>query len=74
MNTEELLLKLTDLNTTSQLLETPEAERLEMIENVTDYANQFIAGLSTVKAFQEKEATSLEITDQKRSITINTLE
>ena len=68
MNTEELLLKLIELNTTSQLLETPEAERLEMIENVTDYANQFIAGLSTVKAFQEKEATSLEITDQKRSL------
>ena len=68
MNTEELLLKLTELNKTSQLLDTPEAERLEMIENVTDYANQFIAGLSTVKAFQEKEATSLEITDQKRSL------
>ncbi|QOW10255.1 aminotransferase class V-fold PLP-dependent enzyme [Kaistella flava (ex Peng et al. 2021)] len=39
-----------------------------MIESVTDYANQFISGLSTVKAFQDKEATSLEITNQKRSL------
>lgn len=68
MNTEELLLKLTELNKSSQLLETPEPERLEMIDTVTDYANQFIAGLSTVKAFQDKEATSLEITNQKRSL------
>ncbi|WP_226064385.1 pyridoxal phosphate-dependent decarboxylase family protein [Kaistella polysaccharea] len=68
MNTDEILLKLTELNKTSQLLETPESERLEMIENVTDYANQFIAGLSSVKAFQDKEATSLEITNQKRSL------
>ena len=68
MNTEELLLKLIELNKSSRLLDTPEPERLEMIDTVTDYANQFIAGLSTVKAFQEKEATSLEITDQKRSL------
>ncbi len=68
MNTEELLLKLTELNKSSQLLETPEPERLEMIDTVTNYANQFIAGLSTVKAFQDKEATSLEITNQKRSL------
>ena len=68
MNTEELLLQLTELNKSSQLLETPEPERLEMIDTVTDYANQFIAGLSTVKAFQDKEATSLEITNQKRSL------
>ena len=68
MNTEELLLRLTELNKSSQLLETPEPERLEMIDTVTDYANHFIAGLSTVKAFQDKEATSLEITNQKRSL------
>lgn len=68
MNTEELLLQLTELNKSSQLLETPEPERLEMIDTVTDYANQFIAGLSTVKAFQDKEAKSLEITNEKRSL------
>ena len=68
MNTEELLLQLTELNKISQQLETPEPERLEMIDTVTDYANQFIAGLSTVKAFLEKEATSLEITNEKRSL------
>lgn len=68
MNTEELLLQLTELSKISQQLETPEPERLEMIDTVTDYANQFIAGLSTVKAFQDKEATSLEITNGKRSL------
>ena len=68
MNTDDFLLKLTELNKTSQLLDTPETERLEMLETVTDYANHFIGGLSTVKAFQEKEATSLEITNQKRSL------
>ena len=68
MNTDDLLLKLKELNKTSQLLDTPETERLEMLETVTDYANHFIGGLSTVKAFQEKEATSLEITNQKRSL------
>ena len=68
MNTEEIILKLTELNKTSQLLDTPEPERLEMINSVTDYANQFISGLNTVKAFQDKEASSLEITNQKRSM------
>ncbi|KIA90424.1 pyridoxal phosphate-dependent decarboxylase family protein [Kaistella jeonii] len=68
MDTEDLLLKLSDLNKTSQQLDTPESERLEMIESVSNYANQFILGLNTVKAFQEKEATSLEIRDQKRPL------
>lgn len=69
MDTKELILRLNELNKISQQLDTPESERVEMIESVTNYANQFIAGLNTVKAFQEKEATSLEITDQKRSLT-----
>lgn len=68
MNTDEILIKLTDLNEISQQLETPQNERIELLNTVSDYANNFINGLSTVKAFQEKEATSLEITDQKRSL------
>ncbi|MBK7651875.1 MAG: aminotransferase class V-fold PLP-dependent enzyme [Flammeovirgaceae bacterium] len=39
-----------------------------MINSITDYSNQFIAGLNTVKAFTEKDATLLEITNQKRSL------
>ncbi len=69
VNNEELILKLTELNKSSQLLDTPETERIEMINTVSNYANQFIAGLDTTKAFQDKEATSLEITNQKRPLT-----
>lgn len=68
MNTDEILIKLTDLNKISQQLETPQNERIELLNTVSDYVNDFINGLSAVKAFQEKEATSLEITDQKRSL------
>jgi glutamate/tyrosine decarboxylase-like PLP-dependent enzyme len=68
MKTDEILLKLNELNETSQLLETPEIERTEMFNVVSLYANHFIEGLSTVKAFQDKDAESLEITNQKRSL------
>ena len=68
MNTEDIIIRLNELNKSSKQLDTPEPERLEMIKSVTDYANQFIEGLDSVKAFQEKEATSLEINNQKRSI------
>ncbi|HEY9168992.1 MAG TPA: aminotransferase class V-fold PLP-dependent enzyme [Lutibacter sp.] len=71
MDSEDIILKLNELNKTSQQLNTQEPERLEMIKSVTDYANQFIAGLDTVKAFNDKDAASLEITNQKRSL--NTL-
>ncbi|MEO8774334.1 MAG: aminotransferase class V-fold PLP-dependent enzyme [Gelidibacter sp.] len=68
MNTKDIILRLNELNKCSKQLDTQEPERLEMMKSVTDYANQFISGLDTVKAFQEKEATSLEINNQKRSI------
>lgn len=68
MKTEDIVSKLTELNKISQELDTQEPERLEMIKSVTDYSNQFIAGLSSVKAFQDREAKSLEITNQKRSL------
>ncbi|MEO6832794.1 MAG: pyridoxal-dependent decarboxylase, partial [Chitinophagaceae bacterium] len=69
MNTEEILLSLTELNKLSQELDTQESERSEMINSVSNYANHFISGLDTVKGFNDKEASSLEITNQKRSIT-----
>ncbi|MEO9145353.1 MAG: aminotransferase class V-fold PLP-dependent enzyme [Ginsengibacter sp.] len=69
VNTEEIILKLAELDKTSQQLDTPEPERLEMMNSITNYANHFISGLNTVKAFQDKEASSLEITNQKRPLT-----
>lgn len=68
MNTEEIILKLTELNKASKQLDIQEPERLKMMNSITDYSNQFIAGLNTVKAFTEKDATALEITNQKRSL------
>lgn len=68
MNTEDIILKLDELNKSSQKLDIQESERIEMTKSVTSYTNQFIAGLDTAKAFIEKEATSLEITNQKRSL------
>ncbi len=65
---EDLIVKLNELSKISSELDTQEPERQEMIKTVSDYANQFISSLDTVKAFSEKEATSLEITNQKRSL------
>lgn len=68
METEEIIIRLKQLNESSQLLDTPEEERIEMINCVAGYANQFISGLDTAKAFEKKEARSLEITNQKRTL------
>jgi glutamate/tyrosine decarboxylase-like PLP-dependent enzyme len=68
METKDILLQLRQLSAQSQLLETPEIERTEMFNEVSLYANHFIEGLSKVKAFQDKDAESLEITNQKRSL------
>ena len=68
METKDILLQLRQLSAQSQLLETPEIERTIMFNVVSLYANHFIEGLSKVKAFQDKDAESLEITNQKRSL------
>lgn len=69
MKTEDIIFRLNELDKSSRELDTPEPERLEMIKNVSDYANKFISGLNTTKSFNDKDATSLEITNQKRSLT-----
>lgn len=69
MNSEEIILKLNELDQISKQLDTELPERLEMIKSVTDYANQFIEGLGTVKAFEDRDSTSLEITSEKKSLT-----
>ena len=69
MNSEDIILKLNELNQISQQLETEQPERLAMMKSVTDYANQFIESLGTVKAFEDRDSTSLEITNDKRSLT-----
>lgn len=68
MEIDDIVSKLIKLNTSSKLLDTPESDRLQMLSDVSDYANQFIEGLDNTKAFQEKEPVGLEITNQTRSI------
>lgn len=68
MNTADIIIRLNELNESSKLLDIQEPQRLEMMKSVTDYTNQFIAGLDTVKAFIEKDAHSLEINNQKRAL------
>lgn len=65
---EDIIQKLYELSLQSNLLDIDQAKRLAMLQNVSDYANQFIDGLGTVKAFIEKEAHGLEINNQKRSL------
>ena len=68
MNTADIISKLNELNTISQKLDIQESERIKMTKSVTSYTNQFIAGLDTAKAFIEKDASSLEITNQKKTL------
>ncbi len=68
MYSEELLARLEELKIISNELDVQKEDRLKMLQEVTAYANDFIEGLDTVKAFKDKEATSLEITNQKRSL------
>ena len=68
MTTEEIIRKLNELSKPSRLLDTPENERVEMMRSVANYANHFISGLETEKAFQGKDADSLEITDQTKTL------
>ncbi len=68
MKTEEIISKLNELDELSRQLDIQEKERLEMVNVVTNYSNKFIGNLGSVKAYNNKEANSLEITNQKRSL------
>ncbi|MEO5967863.1 MAG: aminotransferase class V-fold PLP-dependent enzyme [Ferruginibacter sp.] len=68
MNSENIITKLNELDETSRQLDIQESERLVMINVVAEYANKFIGSLGSVKAFNNKEANSLEIQNEKRSL------
>ncbi len=63
-----ILRKLELLNISSSELDIPESARMEMINQVADYANTFINGLSKVKGFNEKEIRNLAIQNKKSSL------
>ncbi|MBK6610306.1 MAG: aminotransferase class I/II-fold pyridoxal phosphate-dependent enzyme [Sphingobacteriales bacterium] len=68
MSNEAITLKLNELSKLSRQLDPPEPERVELINSVVNYANQFIEGLGTVTAFRNKDANSLEITNEKHPL------
>ncbi|HUN01409.1 MAG TPA: aminotransferase class V-fold PLP-dependent enzyme [Niabella sp.] len=68
MDIEEVIIKLYELDKSSRQLDIQESERLMMVKEVSDYTNNFISGLSTMKGFNEKETGSLIIQNRKSSL------
>jgi aromatic-L-amino-acid decarboxylase len=64
MQNDEIVEKLNELNKASSLLDISETERKEMIQKVSDFANKFISGLSTVRGFFDKDAGPVDIDNQ----------
>ncbi len=65
MESDEIINRLEKLNISSSELDMPESQRLEMIDQVVQYTNSFINGLSSVKGFDGKEIGSLAIQNKK---------
>jgi glutamate/tyrosine decarboxylase-like PLP-dependent enzyme len=68
MKSDEIIDKLAQLNISSSELDMPESQRLEMTDQVVQYTNSFINGLSSVKGFNGKEIGSVAIRDEKSSL------
>lgn len=68
MNTDEIIRKLEELNISSSELDISEPQRVEMLNQVADYTNTFINGLSKIKGFKEKEIGNLAIQNKKSSL------
>ena len=68
MTTDEIIHKLEQLNISSSELDIPESQRKEMLNQVADYSNTFINGLSKIKGYQEKEIGNLAIQNNKTSL------
>ncbi len=65
MKSEEIINKLAQLNISSSELDMPESQRLDMMNQVAQYTNSFINGLSKIKGFNGKEIGSVAIGDKK---------
>ncbi|HRN47489.1 MAG TPA: aminotransferase class V-fold PLP-dependent enzyme [Niabella sp.] len=68
MQNDEIVEKLNELNKTSSLRDIPETERKGMIQKVSDFANRFISGLSTVRGFFDKDAGPVGIDNQPHQL------
>lgn len=68
MNTDEIIRKLEQLNISSRELDVSEPQRVEMLNQVADYTNTFINGLSKINGFKEKEIGNMAIQNKKSSL------
>lgn len=68
MTTEEIVARLTQLNSISSELEIPGKNRNEMASQAADFADRFINELPSAKCFHDKEADPLIITGEKYSL------
>lgn len=68
MKTDEIISKLEQLNISSRELDISEPQRVEMLNQVADYTNTFINGLSKINGFKEKEIGNLAIQNKKSSL------
>lgn len=68
MKTDEIIRKLENLSISSNKLDVPETERMEMMHQASEYANTFINGLGEVKGYQEKEIGNLAIQNKTATL------
>ncbi|GAB1430000.1 aminotransferase class I/II-fold pyridoxal phosphate-dependent enzyme [Ignavibacteria bacterium] len=67
-NDSELLDELDRLDRISRQLEISDSERLETIKATADFADKFIGGLNSAKAFNKKKAENLNLNGDKSSL------
>ncbi len=65
MSSEEIINKLNQLDLSSRELDIQEPERIEMMNRVVGYSNQFISRLDRIKGFNEKRPGTLTIKNKK---------
>ena len=68
MDIRHIIEQLDHLNTISSALDVPEHERSQMIHQVTDFTQSFIAGLPDVKGYRTKQTGDLSIHDTPQSL------
>lgn len=68
MNIQAILKELNKFAISSRELDIEEAERVELLRQVADYASTFIVGLNKVKGFSQNEVGDLSIKNGKHSL------
>ena len=67
MDTEEIVKKLSEFGLVSGELEIPAPQRLEILNQASQYTNQFINRIDEVRGFQEKSVSTLTINNEKHT-------